>query len=422
MIAAKTATEQFRAWLLEEARSEGFTLSATIDLDPALNPPGPGLPAPYDEHLARYDRWLEQGRHGEMHYLQRGRDRRADPRRLMPESKAMLCVALPYPRSPAGAPTAEQGPRYARYLQGPDYHVDLAERLGRVMLRVRARVAQAEGAVGAEASAKPNRVPPPRPGGPADRVLRWKVCVDTSAVLERTWAALSGLGWIGKNTLLIHPKEGSYLFLGEVLLDRETGQGPAPLPNFCGHCTRCLDGCPTQAITAPGELDSRKCIAYATLEKRGEWPEATAKTEGFVAGCDVCQEVCPFNRKPSAAEATLGPPSALERSLDLRDPTQKNRWLQLLRETESEYTERVNGTALERIRPEDFSRNLALALSEALVSASDWNPQDAALLLKECQSRVIRSQTIEAQVLLWQACVELLQAHLKRDSKKPGSV
>lgn len=420
MIAAKTATEQFRAWLLEEARSEGFTLSATIDLDPALNPPGPGQPAPYDEHLARYDRWLEQGRHGEMHYLQRGRDRRADPRRLMPEAKAMLCVALPYPRRPAGAPTAEQGPRYARYLQGPDYHVDLAERLGRVMLRVRARVAQAEGALGAEASAKPNRVPPPRPGGPADRVLRWKVCVDTSAVLERTWAALSGLGWIGKNTLLIHPKEGSYLFLGEVLLDRETGQGPAPLPNFCGHCTRCLDGCPTQAITAPGELDSRKCIAYATLEKRGEWPDATAKNEGFVAGCDVCQEVCPFNRKPSAAEAAQNLNPSLPDSSSL-DPTLKTTWLELLRESESEYQKRVNGTALERIRPEDFSRNLALALSEALVSTSDWNPQDAAALLTECQARLGHAQTTDAHALLWQACVGQLRAHLSRDPKKRDS-
>ncbi len=322
MTMAKVAAGQFRAWLLEEARAEGFTLSATIDLEPALSPPGPGQPAPYDAHLARYDRWLEQGRHGEMHYLQRGRDRRADPRRLMPEAKAMLCVALPYPRSPAGAPTTEQGPRYARYLQGPDYHVDLAERLGRVMLRVRARVAQAEGAVGAEASAKPNRVPPPRPGGPADRVLRWKVCVDTSAVLERTWAALSGLGWIGKNTLLIHPKEGSYLFLGEVLLDRETGQGPAPLPNFCGHCARCLDGCPTQAITAPGELDSRKCIAYATLEKRGDWPKETAKTAHYVAGCDVCQEVCPFNRKPSSAELSQNLDSSFPEKNPL-DPTQK---------------------------------------------------------------------------------------------------
>ena len=123
--------EQFRAWLLEEARSEGFTLAATIDLDSALTPAGPGQPAPYDAHLAHYDRWLEQGRHGEMHYLERGRDRRADPRRLMPEAQAMLCVALPYPRRPAGAPSLEQGPRYARYLQGPDYHVDLAERLGR---------------------------------------------------------------------------------------------------------------------------------------------------------------------------------------------------------------------------------------------------------------------------------------------------
>ncbi len=420
MTMAKVAAGQFRAWLLEEARAEGFTLSATIDLEPALSPPGPGQPAPYDAHVARYDRWLEQGRHGEMHYLQRGRDRRADPRRLMPEAKAMLCVALPYPRSPAGAPTAEQGPRYARYLQGPDYHVDLAERLRRVMLRVRARVAQAEGAVGAEASAKPNRVPPPRPGGPADRVLRWKVCVDTSAVLERTWASLSGLGWIGKNTLLIHPKEGSYLFLGEVLLDRETGQGPAPLPNFCGHCTRCLDGCPTQAITAPGELDSRKCIAYATLEKRGDWPKETAKTASFIAGCDVCQEVCPFNRKASSAELSQNLDSSFPEKNPL-DPTQKKTWLELLRETPSEYLKRVKHTALERIRPDDFSRNLAIALSETLASSTDWTAQNATELLVECQARLGRTDGSDAEALLWNACVQQFQEHLSRAAGNESS-
>ncbi len=351
---------RFREYLLEEARAEGFALAETIDLAPVLDEPDPER-APFAAHLDRYDRWLAEGRHGEMSYLARGRDRRADPRRLMPEAKAMLCVALPYPRTPAGATGPGQGARYARYLQGPDYHIDLAERLGRAMLRVRARVAAEAAPEPAPAPAARPRIPAPRPGGPADAVLRWKVCVDTSALLERSWAALAGLGWIGKNTLLIHPQQGSYLFLAEVLLDRETGRGPSPLPDYCGHCTRCLDACPTQAITAPHELDSRKCIAYATLEKRGDWPKETSTSAGWVAGCDLCQEVCPFNRKPVARE--LASKSRSE-SKPLAGATAVFDWKTLLEEAEADYLERVRGTALERIKPAEFQRNLKRAMEE----------------------------------------------------------
>src|SRR5690606_9214103 len=126
--------------------------------------------------------------------------------------------------------------------------------------------------------------------------LEWKVCVDTSAVLERSWAALSGLGWIGKNTLLIHPQYGSYLFLAEVLLSVRTGEGPKPLKDYCGNCTRCLSACPTGALE-PHWLKSQDCIAYLTLEKRGAWDkneEFKRKMGTWVAGCDLCQEVCPF--------------------------------------------------------------------------------------------------------------------------------
>ena len=134
----------------------------------------------------------------------------------------------------------------------------------------------------------------------------------------------------------------------------------------------------------------------------------------------MCQEVCPFNRKPSAAETAQNLNPSLPDSSSL-DPTLKTTWLELLRETDSEYTERVNGTALERIRPEEFSRNLALALSEALSCTRDWNAEDAAALLKECQARLGHAQTTDAHALLWQACVGQLRAHLSRDPKKRDS-
>src|SRR5204862_3603488 len=142
---------------------------------------------------------------------------------------SILVVALPYQKSPAGAPEPSRGPRYARYLKGADYHDTIAEKLEAVMKRVAAQAPE----------------------------LRWKVCVDTSAELERSWAALAGLGWIGKNTLLIHPKLGSYLFLGEILLNSELDQGPAPLKDYCGNCERCLQGCPTRAFRGPRDLDAR---------------------------------------------------------------------------------------------------------------------------------------------------------------------
>src|SRR5206468_412958 len=159
----------------------------------------------------RYDRWLSDGRAGAMQYLERGRSRRADPRQAFAEARSVLSVALPYPKRAGGAAAPESGPRYARYINGVDYHDVIAEKLERVM-----RTAAERSGLGAE--------------------LRYKVCVDTSAVLERSWAALAGLGWIGKNTLLIHPKLGSYFFIGEVLINKATGQGPRPLPNYCGHC------------------------------------------------------------------------------------------------------------------------------------------------------------------------------------------
>lgn len=331
------------------------------------------MPA-FAEHFERYAKWVAGGNAGAMSYLERGLDRRRDPRVVLPSAKSILCVAVPYSPGLKGAAEPSQGPRYARYIHGRDYHLSIAERLEEVMLAVAAKTGKA---------------------------LEWKVCVDTSAVLERSWAALAGLGWVGKNTLLLHPKHGSYLLLGEVLISEEVGKGPTPMASLCGHCRRCLDACPTGAFTAPRELDSRKCISYWTLEKRGDLaipPESKAKIGAWVAGCDVCQEVCPFNFKTTRDAA---PDAPLQ-----DDATSLSFWEGLLLETPEEYKQRVKPSSLSRVKPVQFSRNLAIALGNMAPSIEG---SQKSRLLALARSR-LESETDEVARTEWQACVASLEA------------
>ena len=272
-----------------------------------------------------------------MGYLQRGRDRRADPTLVLPGAQSVFCVGKPYPAQPHGSLDPAHGPRFARYIHGRDYHLSMAEELTAIANHVASK---------------------------QSAPLRFKVCVDSSAILERTWGALAGLGWIGKNTLLIHPQFGSYFLIGVILLDQPLNREPQPLANYCGSCERCLQGCPTQAFQGPGILDSRRCISYQTLEYRGELDASQAPPNGtWVAGCDVCQEVCPFNQKVSR-KAT---PVEL-------DPFET--WRALLEETPEDYQKRVKNTALSRIKPAQWDRNLAQAFLYALRSSPTLRQQD----------------------------------------------
>jgi len=276
---------------------------------------GPAGPA---EHAARFDAWLDAGYAGGMDYLARTRVERGDPARLLPGCRSV--VALAYgPR--------EDDPSWhgvSRYARGGDYHDVIRPRLRAIVDYLR------------------------EAGGPA---ITSRAAVDTSAVLERDLAARAGLGWIGKNTNLIAVGGGSYFFIGTVLTTAAlVADGPAT--DHCGTCTACLDACPTRAFVGPWVLDARRCLAYLTIEHRGDVAdEWKPEMRDWLFGCDVCQEVCPWNRKaPPAREPALAPSAPLP-SLEA-----------LLEMDEAAFRARFRGSAMSRARRAGLARNAALLL------------------------------------------------------------
>jgi len=237
-----------------------------------------GVAAAAERDADRLAAWVAGGRHGTMAYMARQAAVRADPRLLLPGAQAIVCIAVhhdPGEATPPGPGVA----RLARYARGPDYH-PLLHRLLRALVE---------------------RLDALAPGH------AHLLCVDSAPVLERAHAAAAGIGWIGKHTGLVHPRAGSYFLLGEVVT---TAPLPAdtPMADHCGTCRRCLDACPTGALTAPHQLDARRCISYWTIEHRGALPEAAAgHLAGWVFGCDLCQEVCPFNREVRGGHPDLAP-------------------------------------------------------------------------------------------------------------------
>ena len=279
-------------------------------------------PADPPDHGRAFDTWLDAGYAGEMEYLERGRAERLDPGRLLPGVRSVIAVALNYYQRES--PAAHAWAPVARYAWGRDYHDLMRPRLERLGEFVR------------EAA------------GPT---VRTRAAVDTSAVLERDLAARAGLGWVGKNTNVLHPKLGSWFFIGSVLTTAEL-DFDGPLPDRCGTCRACLDICPTEAFVAPYVLDARRCISYLTIEQRGAIPEDLREPMGeWVFGCDLCQTVCPWNRKvPVTGEPALMPAS---------EPISLSSLLQM---SDADFRERFSGTPLTRPKRRGLLRNAAVVL------------------------------------------------------------
>lgn len=353
---------------LRLAREQGFALAG---LCPAQ---------PVEESLRGYFRgWLAQGRHGEMHYLARHIDQRLDPRLLLPGAQSILCVADHYAahRTASRLPPPASGlqPLVARYAWGRDYHRVMKSRLFKIADALRASFPDHQ----------------------------FRVAVDTAPIMERQHAARAGLGWIGKNTLLLNPRLGSYLLLGEIVmtlaLPAPAARTPEPSVSHCGSCTRCIDACPTHCLT-PYRLDARRCVSYLTLEHRSAIaPDLHAPIGHWFAGCDICQDVCPFNQRQSPEDSPCRPPAySLLDILSWDAPARRHAF---------------RNSALKRLKLDMARRNALIAAGNYLASNPSAAPAGALL----GRIRTIAGHSAESQIVRTTAQQTLNRWH----ASEPGA-
>ena len=319
-------SEEQRTWaeaVKRRANEMGFDLVGITGVEPSI-------------FADAYREWVEQGFAGEMHYLTRDLHRRLDPAELLPNARSIIVVGMNYANTDnPGVPTdlAPDTAIFARYARGDDYHDVMTPRLRELLMYIKELAG--EGTEG-------------------------RIYVDTGPLLEREVAQRAGLGWFGKNTLLINTKRGSYFLLGEiitnVLLPRDT-----PALGGCGTCTRCMDACPTQAIIAPFKLDARRCISYLTIELKGAIPEefrpAIADSGNRIFGCDICQEVCPFNIRRSVPTE--------EPAFQAREVTDYPPLMELMVLSEEGFREKFRKSPVKRTKRRGLLRSVATALAQS---------------------------------------------------------
>ena len=272
-----------------------------------------------EEEAPRLEQWLSQNYHGEMAYMANHFDKRLDPRVLVPGAKSVVSLLLNYHSKEKQ--TDVEAPKIASYAFGDDYHKVIKDKLKQLMSFIHQEIGEVQG----------------------------RVFVDSAPVMDKAWAAKSGLGWIGKNTNLISKKAGSFFFIAELILDLEL-EHDLPATDHCGSCTACIDACPTDALLAPYQIDGSKCISYVTIELKNEIPtDFQGKMDNWAFGCDVCQTVCPWNRFATPhSEPAFNPPDEL---LSLS----KNEWEEMTQEV---FSVIFKNSAIKRTKFEGLKRNI----------------------------------------------------------------
>ena len=272
-----------------------------------------------EEEAPRLEQWLNQNHHGEMAYMANHFDKRLDPRVLVPGAKSVVSLLLNYHTEEKQADV--EAPKIASYAFGDDYHNVIKDKLKQLMSFIHQEIGEVGG----------------------------RVFVDSAPVMDKAWAAKSGLGWIGKNTNLISKKVGSFFFIAELILDLEL-EHDLPATDHCGSCTACIDACPTDALLAPYQIDGSKCISYVTIELKNEIPtDFQGKMDNWAFGCDVCQTVCPWNRFATPhSEPAFNPPDEL---LSLS----KNEWEEMTQEV---FSVIFKNSAIKRTKYEGLKRNI----------------------------------------------------------------
>ncbi|WP_299255582.1 tRNA epoxyqueuosine(34) reductase QueG [uncultured Cytophaga sp.] len=275
-----------------------------------------------EKEAPRLESWLNRNQHGTMAWIENYFDKRLDPRKLVDGAKSVVSVLLNYTPNPEDTILSEGDNKLSRYAYGEDYHYVVKDKFKLMMQYITEHIGEVSG----------------------------RAFVDSAPVMDKAWAEKSGLGWVGKHTLLITKDSGSYFFIGELILDLELDTD-GPIKDYCGTCTRCIDACPTDAITEPYQVNASKCISYLTIELKEQIPtEFKDQMKGWAFGCDICQEVCPWNRFATPNKTKEFSPS---------EELKKYFEMPLKEITKDVFNELFKGSPLKRTKIEGLSRNLA---------------------------------------------------------------
>ena len=277
------------------------------------------------EHATHLKSWLEKGYHADMHWMANHFEKRINPANLVEGAKSVIVVLKNY--SPKEFPFEQQKLKISRYALGKDYHDVVKLKLKQLLDQINQQM------------------------GP----INGRCFVDSAPVMEKSWAVEAGLGWIGRNSLLLNKSLGSYFFIGEIIIDIELSYD-TPIKPFCGTCTACITACPANAIVSPSIIDSKRCISYHTIENKGEIPEIVSENmNGWVFGCDICQEACPWNKKLHSHQEVEFEP--IQGMIEIKD----NDWASL---NESEFNIIFKNSAIKRTGYAGMMRNTSVSLNE----------------------------------------------------------